>query len=79
MIPFWVSPEAVSSPWMAFSMDIRAGEIFGLVGESGSGKTTASRLIVGLETPDEGRSSSTGRILSASTDGREGPLPSRFK
>jgi oligopeptide/dipeptide ABC transporter ATP-binding protein len=37
-----------------FSMDIRAGEIFGLVGESGSGKTTASRLIVGLETPDEG-------------------------
>jgi peptide/nickel transport system ATP-binding protein len=37
-----------------FSMDIRPGEIFGLVGESGSGKTTASRLIVGLETPDEG-------------------------
>ena len=37
------------------SLDVRAGEIFGLVGESGSGKTTASRLIVGLETPDEGR------------------------
>ncbi|BBO72053.1 oligopeptide ABC transporter ATP-binding protein [Desulfosarcina alkanivorans] len=37
-----------------FSLDIRAGEIFGLVGESGSGKTTASRLIVGLESPDEG-------------------------
>ena len=37
------------------SLDIRAGEIFGLVGESGSGKTTASRLIVGLETPDAGR------------------------
>jgi len=37
------------------SLDIRAGEIFGLVGESGSGKTTASRLIVGLEDPDEGR------------------------
>lgn len=36
------------------SLDIRAGEIFGLVGESGSGKTTASRLIVGLESPDEG-------------------------
>ena len=37
------------------SLDINAGEIFGLVGESGSGKTTASRLIVGLETPDNGR------------------------
>lgn len=37
------------------SLDINAGEIFGLVGESGSGKTTASRLIVGLEMPDQGR------------------------
>lgn len=37
------------------ALDIRSGEIFGLVGESGSGKTTASRLIVGLETFDEGR------------------------
>ncbi len=37
------------------SLDINAGEIFGLVGESGSGKTTASRLIVGLESPDDGR------------------------
>jgi peptide/nickel transport system ATP-binding protein len=38
-----------------FSLEIRAGEIFGLVGESGSGKTTASRLIIGLETPTEGK------------------------
>jgi peptide/nickel transport system ATP-binding protein len=37
------------------SLDINPGEIFGLVGESGSGKTTASRLILGLETPDSGR------------------------
>ena len=43
------------------SLDIRSGEIFGLVGESGSGKTTASRLIVGLETPDEGRIQFEGR------------------
>jgi oligopeptide/dipeptide ABC transporter ATP-binding protein len=38
-----------------FSMEINPGEIFGLVGESGSGKTTASRLVVGLEKPDDGR------------------------
>jgi ABC-type glutathione transport system ATPase component len=60
-------------------LDINAGEIFGLVGESGSGKTTASRLIVGLEAPDDGRSSLTGRTLWASRGGRGGNLPSRFR
>jgi peptide/nickel transport system ATP-binding protein len=37
------------------SMKISRGEIFGLVGESGSGKTTAGRLIVRLEEPEEGK------------------------
>jgi len=37
------------------SIKILKGEIFGLVGESGSGKTTAGRLIVRLEKPEEGR------------------------
>ena len=36
------------------SIKILKGEIFGLVGESGSGKTTAGRLIVRLEKPEEG-------------------------
>jgi ABC-type oligopeptide transport system ATPase subunit len=50
-----VNPEAASLRLDGISLDINAGEIFGLVGESGSGKTTASRLIVGLETLDEGQ------------------------
>lgn len=37
------------------SLDIMSGEILGLVGESGSGKTTCGRLIVRLESPQEGR------------------------
>ncbi|MEE8416648.1 MAG: oligopeptide/dipeptide ABC transporter ATP-binding protein [Desulfobacterales bacterium] len=37
------------------SLKIFEGEIFGLVGESGSGKTTAGRLIVKLEEPNEGK------------------------
>ncbi|MFC1821729.1 oligopeptide/dipeptide ABC transporter ATP-binding protein [Thermodesulfobacteriota bacterium] len=37
------------------SLDVQAGEIFGLVGESGSGKTTSGRLIVKLEEPERGK------------------------
>ena len=37
------------------NIKIARGEIFGLVGESGSGKTTAGRLIVRLEEPEQGK------------------------
>jgi ABC-2 type transport system ATP-binding protein len=36
------------------SLQIRAGEIYGLVGADGAGKTTTMRLLVGALRPDEG-------------------------
>lgn len=44
------------------SFDLRFGETLGLVGESGSGKTTATRLVLGLETPDAGVVRLRGRV-----------------
>jgi ABC-2 type transport system ATP-binding protein len=36
------------------SLDVRAGEIFGLVGPDGAGKTTTLRMLAGIMPPDEG-------------------------
>lgn len=36
------------------SLHIHEGEILGVVGESGSGKSTLGRLLLGLDTPDQG-------------------------
>ena len=37
------------------SLQIPAGEIYGLVGSDGAGKTTTMRLLVGALRPDEGQ------------------------
>ncbi|KAF1049110.1 MAG: Methionine import ATP-binding protein MetN [Xylophilus sp.] len=37
------------------SLDIHAGDVFGLIGKSGAGKSTLLRLINLLERPDQGR------------------------
>src|ERR1700730_12678268 len=46
------------------SLDIRAGEFFGLLGPSGCGKTTLLRMLAGFETPDEGRILLDGKVIA---------------
>ncbi len=44
------------------SFDINGGEIVSIVGKSGSGKTTLLNIIAGLEKPDSGSVSVSGKI-----------------
>jgi branched-chain amino acid transport system ATP-binding protein len=46
------------------SLDIRAGEIFGLVGPNGSGKTTMVNVITGFYPPEQGRVTLFGRDIT---------------
>ncbi|MFC7622815.1 dipeptide ABC transporter ATP-binding protein [Microlunatus sp. GCM10028923] len=46
------------------SFTVAPGETLGLVGESGSGKTTAARIVLGLERPDQGQVLIKGRSWS---------------
>lgn len=52
------------------SLDVRENEFLTLLGPSGCGKTTLLRTIAGLETPDEGRISVGGQLVT-------GPGPER--
>lgn len=60
--------QGVSDPFVdavhGVSLQIEAGQTYGLVGESGSGKTTLARTIMGLLKPDEGRILFNGTDLS---------------
>eukprot|EP01036_Dinobryon_divergens_P009391 gene9390-biopygen8335 len=47
------------------SLDVQAGDIFGLIGKSGAGKSTLLRLINLLERPDRGSVSVAGQELTA--------------
>jgi len=53
----------------AVSLEVPAGQAFGLVGESGSGKTTLARLVAGLDGPDAGEIRLSGEPVRA--DSRE--------
>jgi len=45
------------------SLELTSDETLGIVGESGSGKTTLVKLLLGLERPDSGSVTYTGRSL----------------
>lgn len=47
-------PGASTPALDAITLDIRAGEIFGVIGESGAGKSTLLHLVNGLERPSVG-------------------------
>ncbi len=63
------------------SLQIKAGEIYGLVGSDGAGKTTTLRLLVGALLPDEGSVNVCGfDVLKQTEDARTtiGYLSQRF-
>lgn len=60
------------------SLDIKAGEIFGLVGPDGAGKTTAIRMIIGILTPDDGRVSVLDEHVLEKIKPHIGYVPQKF-
>ncbi len=63
------------------TLEVRAGEMFGLIGPDGAGKTTAIRLACGLLRPDAGRMTVFGRDPVAAhraITGEVGYLSQRF-
>jgi ABC-type multidrug transport system ATPase subunit len=50
-----------------FSIELHAGEVFGLAGPNGAGKSTLISLLLGYLGPSEGRSASEGSIRDATS------------
>ena len=57
------------------SMSVPAGGIFGLLGPNGAGKTTTIRMIMNIQTPDEGSITLFGEPASRAHSDRIGFLP----
>jgi ABC-2 type transport system ATP-binding protein len=63
------------------TLEVKAGEIFGLVGPDASGKTTTIRMLCGILPPDEGEARVAGcdiRKEAESLKEKVGYLPQRF-
>jgi ABC-2 type transport system ATP-binding protein len=65
----------------ALSIDVHAGEIFGLVGPDGAGKTTTLRMLAGIMPPDAGQATVAGFNVVRDPEGAKHALsymPQRF-
>jgi ABC-2 type transport system ATP-binding protein len=65
----------------ALSIDVNAGEIFGLVGPDGAGKTTTLRMLAGILPPDAGSAAVAGCNVIRDPEGAKHSLsymPQRF-
>ena len=65
----------------ALSIDVNAGEIFGLVGPDGAGKTTTLRMLAGIMPPDAGKATVAGCDVVRDPEGAKHSLsymPQRF-
>ncbi len=65
----------------ALSIEVRAGEIFGLVGPDGAGKTTTLRMLAGILPPDGGSAQVAGFDVVRDPEGAKHALsymPQRF-
>ena len=60
------------------SLDVQAGEIFGLIGPNGAGKTSLVRTITGTIEPDSGEIHVFGEAPGQGADDRIGFLPQAF-
>lgn len=57
------------------SLEVKEGEMFTFLGPSGCGKTTTLRSVAGLERPDSGEITLSGRVLFSRGLGRDRDIP----